>query len=595
MIKLHHLTIKNFLSVGNCTQAIDFNQHDLTLILGENRDQGGNDAGSRNGCGKSTITHALSYAIFGQALTKIKVDNLINKMNERDMLVTLTFSKNGNDYRIERGRKPTVFKFFINDVAQDEGTDNNNDAQGDSRDTQEEIIKLFMMDHTMYKNVVSLNTYSTPFLGMKAAEQREIIENLLGITILSEKAELLKKQIKDTKDSLTKETAIIDANIAANNKIQESIDRLKQTQIQWGQTKDNDCIALADRIDRMKEFDIDTEIKNHETLQQQATISSSIESLNLKISHLETSLFNADKKQKQYEQQVESLSSNKCPMCEQGLHTTKHAELIQVANDNIHSAINEIESIAVKLQPLYDELDALNSTNTGLFDTKITTVYKTLTDALNHKNKLNGLLEKLETRYLDNDPYQEQIDELCNKALTVINYDNMNELTKLKEHQDLLLKLLTNKDSFLRKQIIEQNLSLLNSRLGMYLEKMGLPHSVVFNSDLSTDISYLGRDLDFDNLSRGEMTRVSLSLSFAFRDVWENLYQPINLMLIDEMLDAGLDASGAENATNLLRNMIYERNKNVFLISHKEELTSKVTNVLKAVKENSFTSYTYEE
>jgi len=109
-----------------------------------------------------------------------------------------------------------------------------------------------------------------------------------------------------------------------------------------------------------------------------------------------------------------------------------------------------------------------------------------------------------------------------------------------------LLKLLTNKDSFIRKRIIDQNLSYLNARLSQYLDRIGLPHTVKFLNDLTVSIEELGRELDFDNLSRGERNRLILSLSWAFRDVWESLYQPINLLFIDEVIDTGMDSSGVE-------------------------------------------------
>jgi DNA repair exonuclease SbcCD ATPase subunit len=105
MIRIKDLSVKNFMSVGNQTQAVDFCKEQLTLVLGENLDQGGDDSGSRNGTGKTTIINALSYAIYGQALTNIKKDNLINKVNGKNMLVTVNFEKDGTDYRIERGRK----------------------------------------------------------------------------------------------------------------------------------------------------------------------------------------------------------------------------------------------------------------------------------------------------------------------------------------------------------------------------------------------------------------------------------------------------------------------------------------------------------
>jgi DNA repair exonuclease SbcCD ATPase subunit len=175
--------------------------------------------------------------------------------------------------------------------------------------------------------------------------------------------------------------------------------------------------------------------------------------------------------------------------------------------------------------------------------------------------------------------------------MQVIDWERINVITKNKDHQEFLLKLLTNKDSFIRKKIIDQNLSYLNNRLTYYLDKMGLPHNVVFQNDLSVEITQMGKDLDFDNLSRGERNRLILGLSWAFRDVWESLYQGINLMFIDELIDNGLDSSGVENALAVLKKMARERNKNIFLISHKDELIGRVNNVLKVVKENNFTSY----
>ena len=154
-----------------------------------------------------------------------------------------------------------------------------------------------------------------------------------------------------------------------------------------------------------------------------------------------------------------------------------------------------------------------------------------------------------------------------------------------------MLKLLTNKDSFIRKKIIDQNLAYLNNRLTYYLDKLGLPHQVQFQNDLAVEITQLGQDLDFDNLSRGERNRLILGLSFAFRDVWESLYQQINLLFIDELIDSGMDTAGVENSLSVLKKMTRERDKNVFLISHKDELVGRVNHILKVVKENGFTSY----
>jgi DNA repair exonuclease SbcCD ATPase subunit len=197
----------------------------------------------------------------------------------------------------------------------------------------------------------------------------------------------------------------------------------------------------------------------------------------------------------------------------------------------------------------------------------------------------------METRAKDDNPYTEQIESIRTDALQEIDYSTINDDTLTMEHQQFLLKLLTDKDSFVRKQIISQNLSFLNNKLSHYIDIIGLRHLIEFKDDLSVEITDLGKDYDFDNLSRGEKNRVILSLSWAFRDVWESLYSPINLLFVDEVIDSGMDDAGVENSLVILKTMAREQNKSVWLISHKNELISRVNSVLNVVKENGFTSF----
>ncbi len=584
MIKIKDLTVKNFMSVGNQTQAVDFEKEHLTLVLGENLDQGGDDSGSRNGTGKTTIVNALSFALFGQALTNIKKDNLINKINGKNMLVTLSFEKDGVDYRIERGRKPTVMKFFIND--EEQSAEDTDDSQGDMRETQKDLDVLLGMSHDMFKHIIALNTYTEPFLSMKSGEQRTIIEQLLGITLLSEKAELLKEQTRITKEQITQETADIEAAKKSNDKIQQSIDGLVTRQKAWYRQQEEDCAKIARSILELQSVDIEKELEQHSKLKVYDEHAAKIKSLNKEKATLETAIMQADKTVKKYEIELEQLKNNTCPSCKQGLHTHTHEEMSATANKNLEDALSYLETLSESYAGVIGELDVIGDING-----RPATYYETVEEALKHQNNLAGLENALAVRQQEIDPYQEQIDELTNTAMQEISWDTVNTLTSLKDHQEFLLKLLTNKDSFIRKKIIDQNLAYLNNRLTYYLDKMGLPHSVVFLNDLTVEITQLGQDLDFDNLSRGERNRLILGLSWAFRDVWESLYQNINLLFIDELIDNGLDANGVENALGVLKKMGRERNKNVYLISHKDELIGRVNNVLKVIKENGFTSY----
>jgi len=584
MIHIKELTVKNFMSVGNQTQAVNFDREQLTLVLGENLDQGGDDSGSRNGTGKTTIVNALSFALYGQALTNIKKDNLINKINNKNMLVTLTFNKDGTDYRIERGRKPTVMKFFVNN--QEQSTEITDDSQGDMRETQKDLDELLGMSHDMFRHILALNTYTEPFLSMKTNEQREIIEQLLGITLLSEKAEALKEQIRISKDSIYQENANIEAAKKSNEKIQASITGLETRQKAWYTQQKDDCAKITQSIAELQSVDIERELEQHAKLKVYDEQSAKIKSLNKEKATLETAVVQADKAVTKYNKEVEQLKNNTCPACKQGLHTHTHQEMSAVAEKNLTDAQTYLDKVSNDYAAVVQELDAIGDING-----RPKTYYDSLEEALKHQNNLASLESALAARQIEVDPYQEQIDELKHTAIQEISWDNINAITTLKDHQEFLLKLLTSKDSFIRKKIIDQNLAYLNNRLTYYLDKMGLPHQVNFQNDLSVEITQLGQDLDFDNLSRGERNRLILGLSWSFRDVWESLYQNINLLFIDELIDNGLDSAGVESALSVLKKMARERNKNIFLISHKDELIGRVTNVLKVIKENGYTSY----
>ena len=582
MIKIKNLTVKNFMSVGNQTQAVDFDKQQLTLVLGENLDQGGDDMGSRNGTGKTTIVNALSYALYGLALTNIKRNNLINKTNNKGMLVTLTFEKDGTNYKVERGRGPNILKFFINDQEQ-ELVD---ESQGDSRKTQETINELLGMSHNMFKHILALNTYTEPFLSMKVNDQKDIIEQLLGITILSEKAENLKEKIKQTKDAILEENAKINAQKQSNERIDETINSLKIKQSAWETTQKDNIKKLEKGISELEHLDVDSELDKHEKLKTWEDLNTKINNLRKETSTLESALMRADKSVEKVTKDIEELDNAVCYACGQELQEDKIKEIENKKAKELEDAVSYQKEISDKLGIANEEIIKIGDIN-GRPDT----FYETIKEVYDHKQNVAQLQQALENSKSENDPYKEQIDDLTNTGIQEIDWTTVNELTNLKDHQEFLLKLLTNKDSFIRKKIIDQNLAYLNNRLTHYLDKLGLPHQVVFMNDLAVEITQLGQDLDFDNLSRGERNRLILGMSFAFRDVWESLYQNINLLFIDELIDSGMDTSGVENSLAILKKMGRERHKNVYLISHKDELVGRVTHVLKVIKENGFTSY----
>ena len=577
MIVIKNITLRNFLSIGQVTQAVNFDKKDLTLILGENLDLGGD--GARNGTGKTTLIQGLCYALFGVPINNIRKDNLVNRTNQKNMMVTLEFNVNGTEYKIERGRKPNILRFYVNDSLQ-KGVD---DAQGENKETQSNIERIIGMTPDMFRQIVALNTYSEPFLALKANEQRDIIEQLLGITLLSEKAEVIKDLIRQSKDDIQQEEFRVKAVEEANKRVKEQIDALKRRQKLWKTKHEDDLEKLAIEYTKLSQIDIISELQAHKDLivyNDQIRLKTAYDS---KVESLRKDISKEDKVRLKLETEVSTLKEHKCYACGQEFHDDQHTKVLENKFELLTECVNSLKDYQF-------QLDELVKNPVVVMDEPVTH-YKTEAEAVKHSSMVENLVKQIENKTEETDPYNEQIIEMENQALQEINFDRINQLTRTMEHQKFLLDLLTSKDSFVRKKIIDQNLSYLNSRLTHYLDKIGLPHQVSFQNDLQVLITELGRELDFDNLSRGERNRLILGLSFAFRDVWENLYAPINTLFIDELIDSGLDIMGVENSLAILKDMSRRRHKSIWLVSHREELAGRVPNVLKVVKEAGFTTY----
>lgn len=580
MMKIKNVSARNFLSIGAQTQAVNFDEAHLTLVLGHNADLGG--TGARNGVGKTTIINALSYALYGEALTNIKRDNLINLTNGKNMMTTVDFEVQGKSYRIERGRRPNVLRFFVDglEVSQD-------DAQGDSRETQREISKVIGFPHEMFKHIVALNTYTEPFLSMRANDQRAMIEQLLGITELSAKADLLKELVRETKDKIREEELNINAINASNERIKKNIEEIRRREINWDSQQQKKLTDMEAALTELGAIDIEREIELH---RENVVI---LETCN-KISMLTKEKRRVSESQKRSSDRLSEFSASLvdaqngvCPSCGQGTsHLDTHEDYMAKLLDKITQEQAHLDKLDAQCASVVSELTELSECKDPH-----ETFYQSLEQALEHKHNLDALAVQYLEKSQEINPYVEQVHSLSETGLQEVNFDVINELSALREHQEFLFKLLTSKDSFIRKKIIDQNIAYLNHRLSHYLEKMGLPHTVKFNNDLTTEITEYGRELDFDNLSRGERNRLILSLSWAFRDIYESLNQPMNLMCIDELIDSGLDTQGMENALSVLKKMSRDSNKNIFLVSHREELMGRVNNVLTVVKTGGFTEY----
>ena len=311
-----------------------------------------------------------------------------------------------------------------------------------------------------------------------------------------------------------------------------------------------------------------------------------IDTLTAEIARLTSSVERENKRLTKAQNDLDSTLEHKCYACGQEIHDDQHEKMVAQKTELVDESQQLIDTDNALIAEYTSALADI-----GTLGAAPRIEYNTLNEAYKHSSKIDKLQLTLSAAEKEVNPYIEQIDILRTTGLQDTNWAEVNRLTELKEHQDFLLKLLTNKDSFIRKKIIEQNLQFLNTRLEYYITRLGLPHEVQFQSDLTVTITQLGQDLDFDNLSRGERNRLILGLSWAFRDVFESMNHPINFLCIDELVDSGMDTVGVESALGVLKKMERDRQKNILLISHRDELVGRVNSVLQVTKENGFTTF----
>lgn len=702
MLEISKISMKNFFSFGNAPQVIELDLNEIILVLGQNNDASKeDDAGERrNGVGKSALIQGIVFALYGKSIgNDIKIPNLVNKTNQKNCEVEVEFKKDGVSYRVERGRNPTYFNF----LTLNEKGEEIDDSRGEKKDTQEDLEEILGISQLLFEYIVVMNANVEPFLGLGAQKQRDMVEELLGITQLTEKAERLKEMCKENvkqhqrlkfeNDTITESNARIEKSIEALQKQAEEFDYQKNIRIDKlkEQLKDFDGIdfeelfSLASKmeyniqknkdrerlvqefnelaikcesydntlaqkkyeilseIDKMQNIDIAAEIAKHERIEVLAenrrkrweltTIktrnSNRINELNSDIDKNAVLLGIETEK-------LISLDENKCPLCKNNIACEDTSikeqilESISLLEEAIVTSANECDRLTSENEEIVIPPDEMNPE----------TFYSSISDAKLHEHKLNELIKQSEIQeeniYVNDllacsdkleaspvievvntlstfdvntlkmnrdninaaisremstvNQFWSQIETLKETSIKTVDWTEYNDVVRLAEHQDFLVKLLMNKDSFIRKRIIDQNILYLNSRLEHYIEKVGSQHQVEFMNDLSVSINLRERSYDFKQLSRGERTRVVIALNMAFRDVHEVTNSPINILCCDELVDNGLDSSGIEMVWNIFKEFCQEKDKTVLLISHREELHNKAKNILLVTKEDDFSS-----
>lgn len=699
-VEFIELTLRNFMSYGNNETKINLKFNEPILIIGKNLDAIVNGQIDSNGAGKSAILDALAYALYDKTISKKKEKaNLINKINKKNLEVSLTFKKDDVLYKIIRMRK-TKTKADVQLLVMKNGefVDKTPDSISN---TNTEVERIVGIPFDVFARIIVFSATFNAFLELPSrhatqASQTSVMEELFGYTELTEKAEALKEKIKGVK-----------AEFSHIEQLQEQIEEEKERHAKqlsdtenrmqdWEIDNRDKIIGISNKIEQLRKIDVGTERSMQNTLkelrgtlaalesdkrvlesekrsleQQRDSMVDNLAKLNKArekvklieekidfdkqleiieaitkfeteaseqydfVKHYTGKYEEASRAIKSYNDELDVLKTNKCPYCKQQMHDTEEKiseleEKLADEGEKLSEATVNRDQAQSKLAKAEENVTALRKKSIfkgsiGEYN-KVRDQYrdnKSIIDNYEESNNVDldfaieakecdilGIDQKIEeetdnlnvlasaTQFdsmaaiervvvqLENEetlleeakkaknPHTATFEDLKNVKFKNDHAKKLNELDVTLRHQEFLLKLLTKKDSFVRKNLLDRSLPFMNKRLMVYLEKLGLPHRVEFQPDMSARISQFGTEMDFTDLSTGQRARVNLGLAFAFRDVLQARHGKIAFCMLDECLDTGLGNVGVQLAAKMIKEIATEEKMSMFIISHRDEIAS---------------------
>lgn len=568
------LALRNFLSFGNQETVIDLSEPGTVSIEGQNLDQGGS-----NGSGKTTLINALCYALYNKPFDNISLQRLINSTNASKntlMEVRLSFERAGDEYEIirTRGEQYTISI-----------TRNGDDITPGKGVTECDALieDIIGVSYELFTKTIIFSGNATAFLQLPIAQQRAQIEELFNITLLSEKAARLRELIKQSEGDLKVQEAVVKQQEVALELHQKHLREAEIRVERWDQTRRSEIADINRTLAVIGTVDFELEQLLHAEKAELAQEGA----------YLAAKLAPVRKDQQTLAREVEKLlgeqahlADSKCPYCSQAFKDAP-AKLKE-----LESSIEAKGAKLLEVEASVSELTEKSKTQAArLKEVSAAIQHTNLNELLAARENASVLRAKVADLQAATNPHVEALKRLQSDAAPVVETDKVDALRKRLEHQAFLLKLLINKDSFLRRRIINKTIPFLNDRINVYTRQLGLPHIVRFDADMSCTVSEFGRELDFGNLSAGEKKRVNTALALAFRDVLHHMHAKTNLLLIDE-LDGQLDGAGIDAIIRILKDKSRDDGLGIYVISHHPNIAGRLDRTMVIQKVHGFSTVT---
>ena len=565
MITFKKIRFRNFLSTGNQSTEIDFQQSSTNLIIGT------------NGAGKSTVLDALTFVLFNKPFRKINKPQLVNSVNDKDCLVEIEFSINSRDYLVRRGIKPNVFDIEVN------GNPLNKEADDRAmqRILEENILKV---NYKSFTQIVVLGSSTfVPFMQLTTANRREVIEDLLDIRIFSAMNNLVKDKIRQEKEQIKsldlRKESLKDKVLMQRNFIEQLESRGKDN-INSNKKK---IINLIGEVDAYMRQNATTEESIFGYTKEQEEVIGATDKLrklgNLK-GKISQKVSTITKEHKFFTENVV------CPTCTQTIEeefrlnritsAQNSAKELQQGYKDLEETIQYEEERERQFIALSKEITKLNN-DISQNNTRISSNQRQVGDL---ESEIQTLTEQLENKNTEHEKLEE-----FGESLAKI-YDEISKKKEVSVHYDFVYSLL--KDGGVKTKIIKKYLPFINQQVNRYLQLMDFYINFHLDEEFNETVkSPIHEDFSYASFSEGEKMRIDLALLFTWREV-ARVKNSVNtnLLIMDEVFDSSLDGFGTEEFLKIIRYVI--KNANIFVISHKSELHDKFENVIKFDKVKGF-------
>ena len=567
MIIFKKVRYKNFLSTGNQFIEIQLDRSQSTLVVGE------------NGAGKSTMLDALCFGLFQRPFRNIKKDQLINSINEKECIVEVEFIIGQNYYKIIRGIKPNTFEIWCNDVML-----NQDAAQRDyQKHLESTILKLNFRSFTQV--VILGNASFVPFMQLRARHRRQVVEEILDIEIFS-KMNLLFREKQKNQDEIIKQSdfncQLIDSKIESQKKHIEDMSGNKQQTIEKRKLEIEKAQTDIDNYN----LDIDKVKTERAELQKQILDESKVNSKHKQLHNLEAKLENTCSKHKKDLGFFQT--HNDCPTCQQAIDEAFKSTMIGKKAEKIQELEGALGQIEKDIKSAEDRLDVINKTMVTIREKEL---------LINrYETSVNEIKKYIESK--ENEIY-ELSDEKFTSGVATGKLEELREQLTAAEtakvkHKEQKTYLDTARylmqDTGIKTKIIKQYLPIMNQLINKNLADMDFFVNFTLDDEFNETIKSRHRDeFNYHSFSEGEKLRIDLAILFTWREIAKLKNSTnTNLLILDEIFDSSLDASGTDEFMRILSNKLAK--ENVFVISHKgDTLLDKFPSVLKFEKYKNFT------